>query len=166
MQPGYELRAVSPGGASTAFVKAADIDVAMDFGSMEKVLSRLGTGTLVLLDDKTCPVGMTLNLLQFFAQESCGWCTPCREGLQWSVSLLRDIEQGRGLAEDLDLLQEHVWIMGADKAFCDLAPGAMQPLEAALRLFRDDFTQHIEAGRCPYAPDEMQEAAPEEAPAR
>jgi NADH-quinone oxidoreductase subunit F len=159
MQPGYELRAVSPGGASTAFVKAADIDVAMDFGSMEKVLSRLGTGTVVLLDDKTCPVGMTLNLLQFFAQESCGWCTPCREGLQWSAALLRDIEQGCGRLEDLDLLQEHVWLMGADKTFCDLAPGAMQPLEAALRLFRDDFVQHIEGRRCPYAPGDAQGAA-------
>jgi NADH-quinone oxidoreductase subunit F len=158
MQPGYELRAVSPGGASTAFVTAADIDVAMDFGSMEKVHSRLGTGTLVVLDDTTCPVGMTLNLLQFFAQESCGWCTPCREGLQWSVSLLRDIEQGDGRPEDLDLLQEHVWLMGADKAFCDLAPGAMQPLEAALRLFRDDFVQHIEEARCPYGRDEASDA--------
>ena len=163
MQTGYKLRAVSPGGASTAFVKAEDIDVAMDFGSLEKVSSRLGTGTLVLLDDATCPVGMTLNLLQFFAQESCGWCTPCREGLQWSVSLLRDIEQGRGQAEDLVLLQEHVWIMGADKAFCDLAPGAMQPLEAALRLFRDDFVRHVEDGRCPYAQDEAPEPAAEEA---
>jgi NADH-quinone oxidoreductase subunit F len=152
MQPGYELRAVSPGGASTAFVGAADIDVAMDFGAMETVGSRLGTGTLVVLDDKTCPVGMTLNLLQFFAQESCGWCTPCREGLQWSASLLRDIEQGCGRADDLELLQEHVWLMGSDKTFCDLAPGAMQPLEAALRLFGDEFVQHIEDGCCRYAP--------------
>jgi len=163
MQPGYELRAVSPGGASTAFVPAADIDVAMDFGSMETVSSRLGTGTLVLLDDKTCPVGMTLNLLQFFAQESCGWCTPCREGLQWSLSLLRDIEQGCGRLEDLDVLQEHVWIMGADKAFCDLAPGAMQPLEATLRLFRADFVRHVEEGRCPYAPGDGPDAPAEEA---
>ena len=165
MQPGYELRAVSPGGASTAFVSAEDIDVTMDFTSMDNALSRLGTGTLVLLDDTTCPVGMTLNLLEFFAQESCGWCTPCREGLQWSASLLRDIEQGRGRLEDLDLLQEHVWLMGSDKTFCDLAPGAMQPLEAALRLFRDDFVQHIEEGRCPYAQDEAPDPAPDEAAA-
>jgi NADH-quinone oxidoreductase subunit F len=165
MQPGYELRAVSPGGASTAFVPAADIDVALDFGAMATVGSRLGTGTLVLLDHKTCPVGMCLNLLQFFAQESCGWCTPCREGLQWSLSLLRDIEQGCGRPEDLELLQEHIWLMGSDKTFCDLAPGAMQPLEAALRLFRDDFVRHIEDGRCPYAPDEAQDAAPDQATA-
>ncbi len=150
MLPGYELRAVSPGGASTAFVAAAQIDVALDFGSMESVQSRLGTGTLVLLDDQTCPVAMTLNLQQFFAQESCGWCTPCREGLQWTVAVLSGIEEGRGRLTDLDLLAEQVWYMGSDKTFCDLAPGATQPLEAALRLFRDDFVHHIEQGGCRY----------------
>jgi NADH-quinone oxidoreductase subunit F len=150
MLPGYRLRAVSPGGASTAFVAADAIDVALDFGSMESVGSRLGTGTLVLLDDQTCPVGMTLNLIQFFAQESCGWCTPCREGLQWAATLLTDIEDGRGSLEDLDVLSEHVWLMGPDMAFCDLAPGAAQPLEGALRLFREDFERHIAEGGCTY----------------
>jgi len=110
----------------------------------------MGTGTPVLLDDQTCPIGMTLNMLQFFAQESCGWCTPCREGLQWTTGLLRDIENGRGRPEDLDLLQEHIWFMGPEKTFCDLAPGAMQPLESALRVFRDDFERHIAEGACPY----------------
>jgi NADH-quinone oxidoreductase subunit F len=152
MLPGYELRAVSPGGASTAFVAAADLDVALDFTSMSRVLSRLGTGTLAILDDHTCPVGMTLNMMQFFAQESCGWCTPCREGLQWAAALLEGLEEGRGRSEDLDVLAEQVWFMGSDKTFCDLAPGAMQPLEAALRLFRDDFRRHVEEGRCPYPP--------------
>lgn len=150
MLPGYELRAVSPGGASTAFVAAEDIDVALDFSALGKVGSRLGTGTLVVLDDQTCPVGMTLNLLQFFAQESCGWCTPCREGLQWAATVLEGIEEGRGRPDDLDVLADQVWFMGSDKTFCDLAPGAMQPLEAALRLFRDDFVRHIEDGSCPY----------------
>jgi len=150
MLPGYALRAVSPGGASTAFVPADGIDVALDFDSMEKALSRLGTGTLVLLDDQTCPLGMMLNLLQFFAQESCGWCTPCREGLQWAASLVEGIEAGRGRPGDLELLADQVWFMGSDKTFCDLAPGAMQPLESALRLFHDDFERHIEDGKCPY----------------
>jgi NADH-quinone oxidoreductase subunit F len=159
MQPGFKLRAVSPGGASTAFVPADQIDVAMDFSAVATAQSRMGTGTMVLLDDHTCPVGMTLNMLQFFAQESCGWCTPCREGLQWTALLLREIEEGRGTREDLDVLAEHVWFMGADKTFCDLAPGAMQPLEAALRLFRDDFVAHIESGRCPYAAAEADESA-------
>jgi NADH-quinone oxidoreductase subunit F len=151
MLPGYELRAVVPGGASTSFLLASDIDVAMDFDSMETVGTRLGTGTLVLLDDQTCPVGMTLNMEQFFAQESCGWCTPCREGLQWTVSLLQGIEEGRGRREDLDVLEELVWLMGPDKCFCDLAPGAAQPLASALRLFRSDFERHIDEGACSFA---------------
>jgi NADH-quinone oxidoreductase subunit F len=150
MLPGYELRAVSPGGASTSFVAAADIDVPLDFSALGAVGSRLGTGTMVVLDDQTCPVGMTLNLVQFFAQESCGWCTPCREGLQWAAALLAGIEEGRAQPGDLGILDEAVWFMGSDKCFCDLAPGATQPLESALRLFRKDFERHVREGRCGY----------------
>jgi NADH-quinone oxidoreductase subunit F len=150
MLPGYRLRALLPGGASTSFVTAADLDVTLDFESLPAVGSRLGTGTVVVLDDATCPVGMTLNLVRFFAQESCGWCTPCREGLQWTAALLSDIEAGAGRPDDLDLLAEHIWVMGSDKTFCDLAPGAMQPVESALLHFGDDFARHIAERRCPY----------------
>ena len=107
-------------------------------------------GTLVLLDDQTCPVGMTLNMMQFFAQESCGWCTPCREGLQWTAALLEDIEYGRGRAGRPRRARRAAsgsW--QSDKCFCDLAPGATQPLESALRLFPDDFARHIDGGRLP-----------------
>ncbi|NLE22885.1 MAG: NADH-quinone oxidoreductase subunit F [Actinobacteria bacterium] len=148
--PGYGLRAVCPGGASTAFVAPADLDVPLGFSTMGEARSRLGTGTLVLLDDQTCPVGMLVNMLQFFAQESCGWCTPCREGLQWMASLLEDLEYGRGEPGDIDVLAEGVWFMESDKCFCDLAPGAMQPLESALRLFPEDFARHVEEGGCSY----------------
>jgi NADH-quinone oxidoreductase subunit F len=150
MLPGYALRAVSPGGASTSLVAAADIDVPLGFSTMDQVESRLGTGTLVLLDDQTCPVGLTLNMMQFFAQESCGWCTPCREGLQWMAALLEDLEYGRGRPGDLEVLAEGAWFMESDKCFCDLAPGATQPLESALRLFPDDFARHLEEGGCHY----------------
>jgi NADH-quinone oxidoreductase subunit F len=148
--PGYALRAVSPGGASTSFVPADRIDVPLGFSTMDEVHSRLGTGTLVLLDDQTCPVGMTLNMMRFFSQESCGWCTPCREGLQWMTTLLEDIEYGRGRPGDVEVLAEGVWFMDSDKCFCDLAPGAMQPLESALRLFGDDFARHVAEGGCAY----------------
>jgi NADH-quinone oxidoreductase subunit F len=150
MLPGYRLRAVCPGGASTSFVAAEDVDVPMGFATMGTVGSRLGTGTLVVLDDQTCPVGMVANMLRFFAQESCGWCTPCREGLQWMAALLEDIEHGRGEPGDLQVLTEGVWFMDSDKCFCDLAPGAVQPLESSLRLFADDYARHIERGACPY----------------
>jgi len=150
MLPGYRLRALVPGGASTSFVTAADIDVPLDFDSLRRVGSRLGTGTVVTLDDTTCPVGMTLNLVRFFAQESCGWCTPCREGLQWTAAILGRIEEGDGQPGDLDRLAEHGWLMGSDKTFCDLAPGAMQPLQSALKLFPADFEAHITGRHCPY----------------
>ena len=150
MLPGYALRAVSPGGASTSLVPADNIDVPLGFSTMDEVQSRLGTGTLVLLDDQTCPVGMTLNMMQFFAQESCGWCTPCREGLQWMAALLEDIEYGRAEPGDIEVLGEGVWFMESDKCFCDLAPGATQPLESALRLFPEDFARHLDGGGCHY----------------
>ena len=150
MLPGYGLRAVSPGGASTPFVAADRIDVPLGFSTMGEVGSRLGTGTLMLLDDQTCPVGMVLNMIQFFAQESCGWCTPCREGLQWMAAVLEDIEAGRGRPEDIGVLAEGVWFMQSEMCFCDLAPGAAQPLESALRLFSDDFARHVDEGGCRY----------------
>ena len=150
MLPGYELRAVSPGGASTALVPADEIDVPLGFATMDQVRSRLGTGTLVILDDQTCPVGMITNMMQFFAQESCGWCTPCREGLQWMAALLEDLEEGRGQPGDIEMLSDGVWFMQSDKCFCDLAPGATQPLESALRLFPDDFARHLAEGGCHY----------------
>ena len=150
MLPGYGLRAVSPGGASTPFVAADRIDVPLGFSTMGEVGSRLGTGTLMLLDDQTCPVGMVLNMIQFFAQESCGWCTPCREGLQWMAAVLEDIEAGRGRPEDIGVLAEGVWFMQSEMCFCDLAPGAAQPLESALRLFADDFARHVDEGGCRY----------------
>ena len=69
--------------------------------------SRMGTGTMIVLDDATCPVGMVHNLEEFFARESCGWCTPCRDGLPWVARMLGDIEEGRGRPEDLEVLAEH-----------------------------------------------------------
>ena len=151
MRDGLKLRGLLPGGASTDFLLAEHLDVKMDYGSVMKAGSRLGTGTMVVLDDQTCPVGMVANLLQFFAQESCGWCTPCREGLPWVAKLLGEIEAGRGEPADLDVLADHVRLIGPlGRTFCALAPGAMEPLQSALRHFRDDFERHIHERRCPW----------------
>lgn len=150
MREGLRLRAVLPGGGSTAFVLEKDLDTPMDEGSLKAVGSRLGTGTVIVLDDQTCPVGMLGNLEHFYAQESCGWCTPCWQGLEWVDRLLRSIEDGRGTAEDLALLEWHTGVIGPGHTFCDLAPGAMEPLESGLRLFHDDFVRHVEERRCPW----------------
>ncbi|OHB64051.1 MAG: NADH-quinone oxidoreductase subunit F [Planctomycetes bacterium RBG_13_60_9] len=150
MIDGYKFRALQPGGASTSFVLEQHFDTRMDFSSMEKTGSRLGTGTIIVLDDKTCPVGAVLNMEEFFARESCGWCTPCREGLPWVRNLLRAIEHGRGMPRDIEILQEHTWLLGMGHTFCALAPGAVMPLEGALKYFREDFDEHIRRQRCPW----------------
>jgi NADH-quinone oxidoreductase subunit F len=117
---------------------------------MEKAGSRLGTGTMIVLDDRTCPVAAVRNLEQFFARESCGWCTPCREGLPWVLQLVDEIEQGEGRPEDIEILAEQTWLLGEGHTFCLLAPGAMMPLESALRYFREDFEEHIVKRACPW----------------
>ena len=150
MLPGRSLRGFLPGGASTDFLGPEQLDVAMDFEAVQAAGSRLGTGTMIVLDDATCPVGAVLNLTRFFAQESCGWCTPCRDGLPWAAATLQAIEEGRGEEGDLAILEHHARLLGPGYTFCALAPGAVEPLQSALRLFREEFLRHIREGRCPY----------------
>lgn len=143
MRDGYKLRGFLPGGASTDFMLPEHLDVVMDFDAIAKAGSRMGTGTLIILDNLTCPVQMVLNLEEFFAQESCGWCTPCRDGLPWTVTLLKDIIAGQGRMEDLDTLSGLTRMLGPGNTFCALAPGAMEPLQSALKYFREDFERYI-----------------------
>ena len=150
MREGLKFRGIIPGGASTDFLVEEHLDVPLDFDTVPKAGSRMGTGTMILLDDQTCPVGMVRNLIQFFANESCGWCTPCRDGLPWVEKLLRALEEGQGRPEDLDQLDRHVKMLGPGLTFCPLAPGAMAPLGSALKYFRDDFERHIREKRCPW----------------
>jgi NADH-quinone oxidoreductase subunit F len=151
MRDGLEFRGALPGGASTDFLVAEHLDIRMDFKSVEDAGSRLGTGTIIVLDDQTCPVGAIHNLIHFFAQESCGWCTPCREGLSWCEKILRAIEEGRGEARDIEILDEHCAALGPGYTFCALAPGAIEPLQSGLKYFRQDFERHIQGGRCPWS---------------
>ena len=150
MQDGYKFRGVLPGGASTDFLVEEHMDVIMDFEGPTKVGSRLGTGTLIVLDGQNCPVGMLQSLEKFFAQESCGWCTPCREGLPWIARTLQAIEDGEGRLEDLDILASHSKLLGPGHTFCALAPGAVEPLQSALKYFKDDFVRHTNGKGCPW----------------
>ena len=143
MREGYQLKGFLPGGASTDFLLPEHYDVPMDYETIEEAGSRMGTGTMIILDDQTCVVKMVLNLEQFFAQESCGWCTPCRDGLPWVVNLLEGIIEGRGRPEDLQILQKHTRLLGPGNTFCALAPGAMGPLQSALKYFREDFESYF-----------------------
>ncbi len=148
MQDGYKFRAFLPGGASTEYLGEEHLDVPLDFRSLQPYGSRLGTGTLIILDDKKCPVGMQLNLQHFFAQESCGWCTPCWGGLQWVEQTLRAMETGEGAPGDIEILEMHTKRLQPGNTFCALAPGAMEPLQSGLVRFRDEFEQHIRDKRC------------------
>lgn len=150
MKNGYKLKGVLPGGASTDFLTADHLDVKMDFNSVAAAGSRLGTGTMVVLDDATCPVGFVHNLQHFFAQESCGWCTPCREGLPWVEKILLSLEHGEGKEEDIELIDMHTKLLGPGNTFCALAPGAMEPLQSAIKYFKEDFLEHVRKGKCPY----------------
>jgi NADH-quinone oxidoreductase subunit F len=145
-----QLRGLLPGGTSTPFLLEEHLDTPMDYGHIERAGSRLGTGTMIILDDQTCPVGLLHNLEHFYAQESCGWCTPCREGLPWVEKTLDAIERGEGQPEDLEVLDLHCKLLGPGNTFCALAPGAMDPLKSALKFFRQDFETHISEGKCPW----------------
>jgi NADH-quinone oxidoreductase subunit F len=150
MKNGYKFRGLLPGGASTDFLTEEHFDLKMDFTNPQKAGSRLGTGTMIVLDDHTCPVGMVYNLEKFFARESCGWCTPCREGLPWIAETLEAIENGQGRPEDIDFLAEQTTQLAMGHTFCALAPGAMEPLRSAIKYFREDFEKHISEHRCPW----------------
>ena len=150
MKDGYKFRGVLPGGASTDFLIEEHFDVKMDFSNVQKAGSRLGTGTMIILDDKICPVGMVQNLEKFFARESCGWCTPCREGVPWIAETLEAIEKGQGQPEDIDFLAEQTTLIKMGHTFCALAPGAMEPLQSAIKYFREDFERHILEHCCPW----------------
>jgi NADH-quinone oxidoreductase subunit F len=148
MKDGLKLKAWLPGGASTDFLLPEHLDLAMDFDTIARAGSRMGTGLLTVVDDKQNMVSVVRNLEEFFARESCGWCTPCRDGLPWSVRLLKALEQGAGQPEDIARLESLTRLLGPGRTFCAHAPGAMEPLQSALKFFRSEF----EAGLAGSAP--------------
>lgn len=150
MPPGYEYKACLPGGASTRYLSGKYYDVPMDFDSIADIGPdfRFGTGAIMVLDQKTCLVAATLNLMQFFTRESCGWCTPCREGLPYIEDLLRRIENGEGREDFIPLLREMCGHM--PKAYCAFAPGAAAPVIALLEDFAEEVHEHISQKKCPF----------------
>jgi NADH-quinone oxidoreductase subunit F len=148
MLPGSEFKACLPGGASTRYLPRAFYDIAMDFEPLRKAGHRLGTGAIMVFDQHTCLVAATLNLLTFFARESCGWCTPCREGLPYLKDLLGRIERGEGREAFIPLIRDmcrHLY-----RAYCAFAPGAVSPVEGLLAYFEDEVRDHILQKKCPF----------------
>ena len=143
MLPGFNFRGLLPGGGSTDFLVEEHLDLAMDYETISKAGSRMGTGTMIILDDKTCPVGMVKNLIDFFAHESCGFCTPCRDGLPQTAHILQSMASGQGEAGDIEALERLVKFIGSiGNTHCALAPGAMEPLQSAMKYFPEDFERY------------------------
>jgi NADH-quinone oxidoreductase subunit F len=148
MVAGSEYKACLPGGASTRFLPRDFYDIEMDFDTMRNAGHRLGTGAIMVFDQKTCLVAATLNLAEFFTRESCGWCTPCREGLPYIRDLLRRLEEGQGEEEYIPMLQQmskHLW-----SSYCAFAPGAVSPVESLITYFEDEVREHISQKKCPF----------------
>ena len=148
MLEGSEFKACLPGGASTRYLTPEHYEIAMDFDTLKEIGNRLGTAAIMVFDQKTCLVGVTLNLIRFFTRESCGWCTPCREGLPQIQDLLWRIENGEGREEYVPMLQtmsKHLW-----NAYCAFAPGASSPVESLITFFGDEVREHISRRKCPF----------------
>mgnify|MGYP001166967985 CR=1 FL=1 len=148
MLPGSEFKTCLPGGASTLFLPREHFDVEMDFEGLSACGNRLGTAAIIVFDQKTCLLAAAVNLTRFFARESCGWCTPCREGLPYLADLLGHIENGEGKEEYIPLIRKmcrHMW-----NSFCALAPGAASPVESLLTHFEDEVMEHIKQKKCPF----------------
>lgn len=145
-----QFKACLPGGASTPYLTREHMDVALDFASLEKVGSRFGTAGVTAFDEDTCMVAVTLNLIRFFARESCGWCTPCRDGLTMVRWILEMLESGKGTPEHLEMLKDQLKNISG-KSFCALAEGAMGPVAGLLTHFEQEIVDHIERGHCPFS---------------
>jgi NADH-quinone oxidoreductase subunit F len=146
---GKRIKAWTPGGSSTPLLTGEHMDVGMDFESVAAAGSLLGTGAVMVMDERDCIVKSTLRMVKFYAVESCGKCTPCREGVGWWLPrILQRIEDGYGREEDLAQLNEN----GRNilfRSFCALADGAVSPVSSSLKYFRDEYMDHVTGGGCP-----------------
>jgi len=145
---GKKLKAVIPGGSSCPLLSANEIDLPMDYDSVAKAGSMLGSGGMVVMDEDTCMVDMARRIMHFYAHESCGWCIPCREGTTWLRKTLERFHAGLGRAEDIDLIADLAQNM-LGRTFCPLGDAAAMPTISIMQKFRKEFEEHLQ-GRCAY----------------
>lgn len=151
VRSGHKLKFWTPGGSSTPIFTDEHLDVPLDYEGVSAAGSMLGTKALQIFDETTCIVRAVLRWTEFYKHESCGKCTPCREGTWWLVQVLKDLEAGRGTEADLDkLLDLCDNIMG--RSFCALADGAASPIISSLKYFRQEYLDHLNLGKCPFDP--------------
>jgi NADH-quinone oxidoreductase subunit F len=153
MRGGKKLKAVIPGGSSCPVLKAEECDLAMDYDSVAKAKSMLGSGGVIVMDEDTCMVKAMLRIMKFYAHESCGWCIPCREGTTWLRKLLERMHNGMGQKSDIPLMGELAKNM-LGRTFCPLGDAAAMPMISFVEKFRDDFEAHLGGNPCPYAKED------------
>jgi NADH-quinone oxidoreductase subunit F len=156
---GRRLKAVVPGGSSTPCLTADEIDVSMDFDTLMKAGSMLGSGGVVVLDDTTCIVKFALRTMKFYQHESCGWCIPCREGTDWLKKTLIRFHAGGGVKKDIDNIQYLSENM-LGRTFCPLGDAAAMPTIAFVKKFRREFEDHLEGRPCPFEKEGAVEQLP------
>jgi NADH-quinone oxidoreductase subunit F len=144
---GRSLKAVIPGGSSVPVLKPDQIDVQASFDALMKAGSMLGSAGMIVMDDTTCMVWACKNLLHFYRHESCGKCTPCREGGDWLLKLLTRLENGEGRLSDIDLLVSIANNI-AGKTLCPFGDAAAAPVQSFVKQLRDEFEAHVREGRC------------------
>jgi NADH-quinone oxidoreductase subunit F len=151
VREGHQLKFWTPGGSSTPILTDEHLDVPLDYEGVGAAGSMLGTKALQIFDETTCVVRAVLRWTEFYKHESCGKCTPCREGTWWLVQVLQRLERGRGSEEDLELLLDQCDnILG--RAFCALGDGATSPITSSIQYFRQEYLAHLEQGGCPFDP--------------
>ncbi len=146
---GRELKAIIPGGSSVPILTPDQLDTPMDYDSIAAAGSFFGSAAVMVIDDRCCMVQLALRAEKFYMHESCGKCTPCREGTRWLVQILEKIEDGRAEYADLDLL-DNVGNRILGRSLCALGDFAVYPVQSYLRKFRSEFEAHVEQGRCPF----------------
>jgi NADH-quinone oxidoreductase subunit F len=156
MVEGKTLKGVVPGGSSVQILTADEIDVAMDFESVLKAGSMLGSGGVIVLDNTMCIVRFALRVMQFYQHESCGWCIPCREGTDWMKKTLSRFHAGHGVASDIDNLQYLAENM-LGRTFCPLGDAAAMPMISYVQKYRQEFEDHLDGKPCPF--ERVQEPA-------
>jgi NADH-quinone oxidoreductase subunit F len=151
LRTGHKLKFWTPGGSSTPIFTDAHLDTPLDYEGVAAAGSMLGTKALQIFDETTCVVRAVLRWTEFYKHESCGKCTPCREGTWWLVQILRDLEAGVGTEADLEkLLDLCDNIMG--RSFCALGDGATSPITSSIKYFREEYIAHLTNGGCPFDP--------------
>lgn len=149
MRGGKKLKAVIPGGSSCPVLKAEECDLPMDFDSLAKAKSMLGSGGVIVMDEDTCMVRAALRIMRFYAHESCGWCIPCREGTTWLRKILQRFHDGMGQRSDIPLIGDLAKNM-LGRTFCPLGDAAALPTISIVEKFSDEFEQHLNGKPCPF----------------